>query len=125
MQQGRWILHEHPVGATSWQLDPVKKIMKMSGVKTVVGDQCQFGLTTRVDGGGLGPARKRTRFMSSAPSVLEELGRLCQGGHEHQPLVNDRAKEAALYPKELCEAICRGLMNKRNNADVKLMDYTR
>ena len=26
VQQGRWIQHEHPVGATSWQLDTVKRL---------------------------------------------------------------------------------------------------
>ena len=84
----------------------------MKGVRTVVADQCQFELTTRIDGGGIGPARKRTRFMPNAPSILEELGRLCQGGHKHQPLVNNRAAGAAIYPTALCRAICRGLVRE-------------
>ena len=27
---GRWILHEHPVGATSWKLDAVTRILKIA-----------------------------------------------------------------------------------------------
>ena len=38
-----------------------------------------------------------------------ELSIRCNMTHQHQPLVGGRAKEAAKYPEELCEAICRGL----------------
>ncbi len=52
---------------------------------------------------------KPTRFMSSAPAVLEALSRRCQGGHVHAPLLGGtRAKDAAVYPPGLCEAIAQG-----------------
>ena len=42
-------------------------------------------------------ARKRTRFMSNAGEILNELGRLCKEGHEHGQLLEGRAREAARY----------------------------
>ena len=36
INEGRWILHEHPVGATSWKMDVMMRILKMKGVNTVV-----------------------------------------------------------------------------------------
>ena len=41
----RYVLHEHPRLATSWQLSRMKNIMAMNGVERVRGDQCQFGAT--------------------------------------------------------------------------------
>ena len=92
------MLHEHPVGATSWQLEVEKSIMKMEGVNTIVGDQCHFGLGTTGGDGKHRAARKRTRLMSNAPEVLKELGMLCRGEHEHQHLLSNRAAPAAVYP---------------------------
>ena len=66
IEAGRWILHEHPVGATSWKLESMTSILKMKGVSTVVGDQCQFGLETTGGAGRSTPARKRTRVMSNS-----------------------------------------------------------
>ena len=47
--------------------------------------------------------------MSNSPAILNELGKLCPGDHDHQHLVNGRAEKAAVYPDGLCRAICRGL----------------
>ena len=38
---------------------------------------------------------------------------LCDGSHLHQHLIGGRAAAAALYPPELCKAICRGLVKQR------------
>ena len=51
--------------------------------------------------------------MSSAPAILEKLNRLCDKTHEHQHLVDGRAKEAAVYPPQLCRAILRGIDKQR------------
>ena len=112
IQEGRWILHEHPVGATSWKMDVMMRILKMKGVSTVVGDQCQFGLKTENDKGTSMPARKRTRFMSNSVEILKELGKMCPGNHIHQHLISGRAEKAAVYPEGLCRAICRGLIKQ-------------
>ena len=50
--------------------------------------------------------------MSNSSEILNELGRLCPGDHEHQHLINGRAEKAAVYPDGLCRAICRGLLKE-------------
>ena len=52
--------------------------------------------------------------MSSAPAVLEALGRRCDGTHRHQVLEGSgRAAAAARYPAGLCRAILRGAEEQR------------
>ena len=41
---GRWFLHEHPAGASSWHLEEIKKIEQKHGVGISVADQCVYGL---------------------------------------------------------------------------------
>ena len=81
---------------------------------TAVGDQCQYGLVTHGPDGRPMPAMKPTRFLSSAPAVLEALGRRCDRGHRHQVLAGSgRAAAAARYPPGLCRAILRGAEEQR------------
>ena len=103
---GRWLLHEHPVTAGSWKERCILDVMREGGVRTTVTDQCMFGLTTTTTT-STGRARKRTRFMSNAGCILDELSVTCDGSHFHIPLVNGRAAKAAVYPEELRKAICR------------------
>ena len=70
---GAYGVHEHPLGASSWQRKCVQDIMKMEGVTTVKLDMCQFGLTAR-DHQGTGPAMKPTMLMTNCP-----LGRRAHG----------------------------------------------
>ncbi len=106
---GRHFLHEHPAGATSWTQPPMTRLLATPGVGAVVAHQCAYGLQSSTAGGGSAPAKKPTRFMSSAPALLEALSRRCPGGHQHAPLVGGtRARDAATYPPGLCEAILQG-----------------
>ena len=43
---GRHFLHEHPAGAQSWQDDWMLRLLKHPRVRTVVCDQCMYGLVT-------------------------------------------------------------------------------
>ena len=57
--------------------------------------------------------------MTSSWTVAEELQKTCDGNHHvHNPLLERRAKEAEVYPPELCRAMCRGVSRQ------KLMDET-
>ncbi len=106
---GRHFLHEHPAGATSWNHPTIAKLLATPGVSAVVAHQCAFGLQTSTQDGGQAPAMKPTRFMSSAPAVLEALSRKCPGGHSHASLLGGtRARDAAVYPPGLCKAIAQG-----------------
>ena len=106
---GRRFLHEHPLGATSWKEQCIRALARVPGVGTVIGDQCQYGLKTVGQDGRPMPAKKPTRFLSSAPVVLEALSRRCRGEHRHQVLEGvGRAAAAARYPAGLCRVILRG-----------------
>ena len=79
-----------------------------------VNDLCRFGIETTNDAGDLGPARKRTGFLTSSWAVAEELAGTCDGTHSgHYPLLERRAKNAAIYPPQLCRAIARGAARQK------------
>ena len=107
-EQGGYFLHEHPSGATSWKLRSIKDLMFEKNVEVVEADMCMFGMTTNVKGKEMA-AKKPTKFMSNSPEIVRELARKCRGEHEHGWLVGGaRTKKAAIYPKGLCDAVCRG-----------------
>ena len=52
--------------------------------------------------------------MAGSWVVAEELEGTCNGMHEkHNHLIARRAKDAAIYPPELCRAICRGAFRQQ------------
>ena len=73
VRNGLYFLHEHPAGARSWENEDVRKVLKLTGVATVTGDMCQFGMEQETDE-GLMAVRKRTQFMTHAPEVAGGLG---------------------------------------------------
>ena len=46
-----------------------------------------------------GLVKKPAGFTSSSREVIKELGKRCEGGHSHVPLVEGRAAGAAIYPQ--------------------------
>ena len=95
--------------------------MREFEVDVIETDQCMFGLKTwgssRQE---LVPARKPTKFMTNSRAVGAELKVRCNHRHEHQPLVDGRAKAAARYPPALCRAICRGLMKEKMQRELQV-----
>ena len=75
------------------------------------------------DTDGLAPAMKRTRILSNAAEVLKRIGRQCtnkeseeqsrdkalEKKHRHANLMNGRAKQCQVYPREFCRAVCVGV----------------
>ena len=114
LKRGAHFVHEHPWGAKSWDMECVTKLIHNEDVMIAMVDQCRFGLETSGEDGSIGPARKRTGFMSSSWTVIEELDGACNGLHKrHNHLIDGRAKEAEVYPPELCRAICRGVARQK------------
>ena len=58
--------------------------------------------------------------MTNCEGVSLELQRRCDGNHEHQQLLNGRAKHAARYTPELCKAICKGLLREKRNKNMNV-----
>ena len=81
----------------------------MSGVVTVRSDQCMLGLRTWSAEGEQVRAKKPTRFMTNSECIAKNLECRCDKLHDHQPLTQGRAKKAAEYPEEMCEAIVKGI----------------
>ena len=47
LREGRYFVHEHPAGATSWRMEVIKKLWGEEGVRAVIADQCEYGLISR------------------------------------------------------------------------------
>ena len=79
----------------------------------MVSHMCRFGMQVK-DSMGLAPVKKLTRFMSNSNLILQELDRQCLGCPRHANLQGGgRAAQAAIYPKGLCQAVCRGVRRQR------------
>ena len=117
MEAGRYYLHEHPWSARSWQIKEVVDLCEDPRTMIVQAHQCQFGLTAPLGrpGGKSAPVKKPIGFMTNSWAIAQALNKTCPGGHTHAWLDQGRAKKAAIYPKQLCEAICRGLDKQKNH----------
>ena len=70
---------------------------------------CQFAMTA-VDENGEGLVKKPTTMMTNSVEVHRELDKQCTPGtHRHVQLMGGKARDAAIYPKALCRAVCRGV----------------
>ena len=116
LDEHRHFLHEHPVGASSWMDEWVRKLLSHPRVGTTVADQCMYNLTTVDPEGNVVHAKKPTKWMSSSQHMLNRLSRKCDKSHIHQHLLGGRAAAAAYYPPELISQILRGI---RDTADAE------
>ena len=73
IRRGRYFLHEHPVGALSWEMEETERIAAMPHVSTITSDGCMFGMRAMSRSGEELPARKPTKWMGNAPKLLEQL----------------------------------------------------
>ena len=76
---GRYFLHEHHHGASSWQEDCIKDLLQLPGVFFEGADQCQHGCVASHGPQKGQPIRKPTGFMSNSQEVLHALGKRCHG----------------------------------------------
>ena len=119
LSAGRYFLHEHPKSATSWSETCMEELSSNPLVMETCIDQCAYGLMSR-DKHGEAPAKKPLRFPTNSTALIQELGRLCPGCKRHVQLVEGRAKAAQHYPKQLCRAVTRGIVEqaRMDSADV-------
>ena len=107
LRGGRYFVHEHPLTAKSWEVPCVNALSRTPRVYLVKADMCQFGMKSR-DAEGEGWAKKPTTFMTNSLEMFKTLSKRCTPGtHRHVPLMEGRAKAAALYPKGICQAVLR------------------
>ena len=108
-------VHENPAHAIPWAPPCFRRLTREDVVDVVEADQYMFGLETwGRNRAQLVLAKKPTIFMSNSRPIGSELKRRGDGGHEYQPLVHGRAKDAAHYPPVLCRAIiCWGVAKEK------------
>ena len=113
---GRYFLHEHPKGATSWKNDRMMELASKKGVLRLVGHMCPHGMESE-DAEGKGLVLKPTGWLTNCPAVAEEVSAKCtnldkevaEEKHRHVMLMSGRAKACEVYPRALARAIARGL----------------
>ena len=91
---GRHFLHEHPCTATSWTDPWMIKLLQHPRVRTVMSDQCGYGLFTTNSRGENVHAKKPTRWATSSEQMASRVSKRCSGKHDHEPLLGGKAKTA-------------------------------
>ena len=82
-----------------------------------------MGLTTK-DKNGQAPAKKATRFMSTASEVLARLDRKCDRKHKLRHLESkSRTEAAARYPQQMCRIILEGIDAQRRREGKALPEH--
>ena len=107
-QASRGFLFEHPLTASSWGRECLKKLAAKSDVYTVKMDMCCFGMVSR-DAQGEGLVRKTTQLLTNVTEVSDAMRRRCEGGHRHVHLISGRPAAAAEYPKEFCRSVLKAI----------------
>ena len=114
IRAGRYFIHEHPEGASSWHMRETIELLMDQDVGIAQFDMCQYGMTVMKDGKEH-PVQKSTRVASNSREVLKRLNRRCpnKGGegarHAHVQLEGGMTKSAQIYPREFCKTVCEGI----------------
>ena len=72
---GRYSVHKHPYGASSWGLECMAREARMRVLDRVRCDRCELGS----DDGKGNPLQKPIGILSNCLEILKELARRCAG----------------------------------------------
>ena len=61
---------------------------------------------------GVGPAKKPTNFLTNSIGLVNALNKRCGGCERHVHLVEGRASAAQQYPRELCRAVTKDIIEQ-------------
>ena len=119
--KGKYYMHEHPAGATSWEEKCVNNIQRTTGGIKIDFGMCMFGLMVPYDNGEMKFARKPTTILTNMPAAKTYLARKCSRDHDHQPLQSSapggegqrRTALAQVYPTKLVHAILRSVIQQK------------
>ena len=118
LEGGRYFLHEHPAGATPWQVPSIDELTQIPGVEKVIGDQCQYGAEIQRGPRRGDPVKKPSGFLTNSPEIAKALSKRCQGrddfcsrdkGGRHRHCEGIRARDAAIHPRDLCRTMLKGV----------------
>lgn len=106
MNAGRYFYFEHPLSASSWNLED---LVRLREIESVMVHMCQFGLGSW-DDLGWGLVKKATRVITNLPSLASSINRRCNQDHRHVQLISGKAKDAANYTEAFCDSIIDGIL---------------
>ena len=123
-RDGRYFIHEHPGGISSWQDQCVQEVLTVTQATITEFDQCLFGLMATDRNGSLKHCRRRSKLVSTMPAIDSIFsGKLCQERHEHAHLAEGETHDARVHPSQLCKAIATAikLQKKWDASGLKLL----
>ena len=115
MQLGghRHFLLENPLTSAAWSESSVAELSGDERVRSVVIDQCQFGLKNSA---GV-HHRKSTQLLTSAQALVSKMmGHRCNGEHPHAPVIGGSkvTRPAGHYPRAFAAAIITAMQDQFN-----------
>ena len=77
LRNGRLFVFEHPLSASSWNLESMKALRKSEGVYQAIGHMCAFGMTSKfsVHSEEEGLVKKTIRVISNSAGTDQQLDR--------------------------------------------------
>ena len=118
-EKGRYFLHRHPPMASSWSEREMLVLAASPSVKIAHCNMCRFRMEAS-DEIGTGLVSKPTKFMTNSNMILNKLNAKCKNAeipegekHRHVHLIAGRARQAQIYPKALCRAVCEGIADQK------------
>ena len=116
--EGRFFVHEHPAGATSWARPSVLQVRALPGVREINFDQCRLGL--RIEGS---PVKKTTKLLTNSEAVVARfINKRCNCTVPHRVIQGQLASggsvaaHAAWYPDEMCRLLAEAAIIEENRA---------
>ena len=104
-RDGRYFIHEHPGGISSWQDQCVQVVLTVTQAIITEFDQCLFGLVATDRDGSLKHCRRCSKLVSTMPAVDSIFsGKLCQERHEHAHLAERETRDERVHPSQLCKS---------------------
>ena len=111
LKRNRHFLMENPLGSAAWKLPEMERFLQHPMVRSVLIDQCAFGL--RDAAGNL--HKKPTRLVTSMQALVSRLvGMRCDKSHQHAHVMGGSkiTKPAGHYPLKLCHEIVAGALDQ-------------
>ena len=91
---GRYFLHEHPAGASSWKVGAMMNILEDPRVQEVKAHMCAHGMAQKDAEGQMQKVYKPTRFVTNSECIASVLDQQCTRDHAHISLERERTKAA-------------------------------
>ena len=103
---GRDVVVENPLSSDIWREPLLERWAKDSRVHIFRTDLCQHGM---LSADGKQPLRKPVRLMCTHPAFVEEMGKKCDGEHQHRTIQGKETEHSAHYPEGLGDAAVRAV----------------